>query len=135
MSKETMSLRHRTYSTACRISPGRYHQAGSISIFPLSCTFLRKPMRLSSDFSRTHHGHGLGEDGKRQPCEAVRTGGDEFVGVRFATGFIYQQLRLIFSYQKSASLSISPLSTCDRPHIYKDIALGNLSRFLDLSLE
>jgi hypothetical protein len=40
-----MSLRHRTYSTPSRTTPGRYHQA-SISLFSFSGSILRKPMRL-----------------------------------------------------------------------------------------
>lgn len=72
---------------------------------------------------------------RRQPCEMVRTAGNQCVGVQFATGLIYQQLRLMFSYQKSANLSTTPLSMCDRPRVYKDPALGNLSRFFDFLLE
>ena len=124
-----MSLRYRNILDGMS---NRYDQAGSISIFPFSCTFLRKPMRLSHDISRTFSRNQTNsvKVGKRQPCllsQMVSTPGDECNEVWYATRLIYQRLRLIFSYLNSASLLTNSLPMCDRPCIYKDTASGNLS--------
>lgn len=126
-----MSLRHRNILDGMS---NRYDQAGPISIFPFSCTFLRKPMRLSHDISRTFSRNQTNsvKVGKRQPCllsQMVRTPGDECNEIWYATGLIYQHLRLIFSYLKSASLLTNSLPMCDRPRIYKGTASGNLRGF------